>query len=411
MAKRLRFSKFLTLIGGLMICPTSWTAGALGGDADIPSVILRGAPPITFRGANSRDPQHPGDTDCNSPAHWDGDTLYVFNSAGHPWRSAGPDLFHLEESYVRVQYNNRANGGRWIESTWRDDDGTLYGWYHNEPAGLVPGTGLTAPRIGALRSSDNGATWQDLGIILEAPSGPLRADTVNRYFAGGNGDFSVILDLKKEYFYFFISTYAGDACSQGVAVARMRYTDRRKPVGKVWKWHKGQWNEPGIGGCVTPIFPVNVDWHRKDADAFWGASIHWNTHLKQYVILLNRAKDSEWTQEGIYITFNRDIANPTAWTAPKKILDGLRSDEWYPQVIGLSKASRETDKLAGRVARLFVRGRSRHEIVFVTPQDFMRRHPGTSRRKIEGGLSIVTAKIVWHARGTHAQSASTTRKN
>jgi hypothetical protein len=369
MAKKCRFSKLLTRIGGLIFCLTLWTMAPVARGAGIPTAVLRGAPLITFRGANSLDPQHPGDTDCNSPAHWDGDTLYIFNSAGHPWRSAGHDLFHLEESYLRAEYNNKVNGGRWIESTWKDDDGTLYGWYHNEPAGLVPGTGLTAPRIGALQSSNNGASWQDLGIVLESPPDTLRADTVNRYFAGGNGDFSVILDPKKEYFYFFISTYAGDARSQGVAIARMRYTDRQKPVGKVWKWHKGRWNESGIGGSVTPIFPVNHDWHGKNADAFWGPSVHWNAHLKQYVILLNRAKDSDWTQEGIYVTFNRDVANPTAWTAPEKILDGLRSDEWYPQVIGLSKASRETDKLAGRVARLFVRGRSRWEIVFVKPDE------------------------------------------
>jgi hypothetical protein len=90
------------------------------------------------------------------------------------------------------------------------------------------------------------------------------------------------------------------------------------------------WTTGALGGCVTPVFPVKTDWHRKDADAFWGPSVHWNTHLKQYVILLNRAKDPDWTQEGIYVAFNRDVANPTAWTAPKKILGGLRPDEWYP---------------------------------------------------------------------------------
>ncbi len=375
MAKKRHLSKHLTLLGVLTFCLTLWTIATLAQDAEVPSVTLRGAPLITFRGANSPAPQQPGDTDCNSPAHWDGDTLYVFNSAGHPWRSAGPDLFHLEKSYLRAEYDNKVNGGRWIESTWKDDDGTLYGWYHNEPTGIVPGTGLTAPRIGALRSSDNGSTWQDLGIVLQAPADSLRADTVNRYFAGGNGDFSVILDVKREYFYFFISTYGRDPRSQGVAVARMRYADRRKPVGKIWKWHKGEWNKPGIGGNVTPIFPVKCDWHRKDTDAFWGPSVHWNTHLKRYVILLNRAKDSDWTQEGIYITFNRDIANPIAWSVPKKILDGLRPDEWYPQVIGLSEANRETDKVAGRVARLFVRGRSRWEIVFVRPNDSTHRQP------------------------------------
>jgi hypothetical protein len=355
----------IVFLGGMII----FWALAVGittlSEESVPSVILRDATPLRFRGANSPDPDHPGDTDCNSPAHWDDGTLYVFNSAGHPWRSGGPDLFHLGQSYVRAEYNNKVNGGRWIESTWKNDDGVLYGWYHNEPGGLVPGTGLTAPRIGALRSTDDGATWEDLRIVLEARPGTLRPDTPNRYFAGGNGDFSVVLDRKKEYFYFFISTYAGDKSEQGVAVARMEYADRDKPVGKVWKWHKAEWKEPGIGGKVTPVFPAKVDWHEKHADAFWGPSIHWNTHLGQYVILLNRAKDATWAQEGIYVTFNLDVGDPKGWTPPKKILGGLRADHWYPQVIGLSKENHETDKLAGRVARLFVRGESRWEITFL----------------------------------------------
>jgi len=38
---------------------------------------------------------------------------------------------------------------------------------------------------------------------------------------------------------------------------------------------------------------------------------------------------------------------------------------WYPQVVGLDKFREETDKLAGRVARLFIRGKSEWEIVFL----------------------------------------------
>jgi len=137
------------------------------------------------------------------------------------------------------------------------------------------------------------------------------------------------------------------------------------PVGKVWKWHAGQWNEKGLGGRLTPIFPAKIDWARADADSLWGPSIHWNTHLQQYVILLNRTKDKPgWPQEGIYISFNPDVSNPSGWTAPKKIHD---KGEWYPQVIGLDKSKCESDKLAGRVVRFFMKGQSRWEIVFLKP--------------------------------------------
>jgi hypothetical protein len=328
---------------------------------------LRDAPPVQFRGAQSAAPDKPGDTDCNSPAHWDGDTLYVFNSAGHPWRLAGPDVFRLTDDYRRCEYNNTVNGGRWIECTWKADDGTLYGWYHNEPGGLCPGTHLTAPKIGAVRSTDNGAHWQDLGIVLEAPPGTLNCATTNFYFAGGNGDFCIAVDARRRFIYFFISTYTGGLAEQGVSVARMSYADRDHPVGKVRKWRNSSWTEPGLGGRVAAIFPARQDWHRPDVDAFWGPSIHWNHHLGCYVMLLNRAIDRNWKQEGVYVSFNRDLSDPAGWIPPRKILGDLRPDQWYPSVIGLDTSKRETDKLAGKKARLFVRGKSSWEITFLKP--------------------------------------------
>jgi len=225
---------------------------------------------------------------------------------------------------------------------------------------------LTAPRIGAARSLDNGATWVDLGVVLDAIPA-LRCDTKNYYFAGGNGDFCAMLDSSEAYLYFFISTYAGELSEQGVAVGRMRWADRDAPVGKVMKFYNNGWNEPGLGGRVSAIFPARMDWHQTDADAFWGPSIHWNSYLKCFVMLLNRTKDSRWTQEGVYVSFNRDLANAKGWSEPAKILESQGADRWYPQVLGIDKQNLETDKLAGKVARLFLRGVSRWEGVFEAP--------------------------------------------
>ena len=82
------------------------------------------------------------------------------------------------------------------------------------------------------------------------------------------------------------------------------------------------------------------------------------------MILLNRAKKCRWNQEGVYVTFNSRLDDPLGWSKPVKILDGVH---YYPQVIGTDVGRRETDKIAGRTARLLVTGKSKWEIVFLRP--------------------------------------------
>src|SRR5262249_14084184 len=108
--------------------------------------------------------------DSNSPAEWDSQgNLIVFTSSQSPYRSSGPSVFNLSFPAKAVTIQPRADvrGGQWIEATYRAEDGSLYGWYHNEPPGLCGGSRLTAPRIGALVSYDDGQSWQDFGIVLE----------------------------------------------------------------------------------------------------------------------------------------------------------------------------------------------------------------------------------------------------
>ena len=335
----------------------------------------------------------PGGTDSNVGYHWKEGTLYAFNPTGKPWqiwRYGGPDLFHMKESKEPADFENIVSGeykDRIFESTWIDADGTLYGWYHSEPSGVCSSNGLSAPRIGAARSLDNGLTWKDFGFILDAPPDSLFCESKNLYFAGGNGDFAVIADEEKEYFYFFISTFHRAVSEQGLSVARMRYGDRDDPVGKVWKWHHREWAEPGVGGQVTPIFPAAKDVHTPEADWIWGPSIHFNTHLNQFVMIVNRSIDREWSPDGFYLTFNSDLSNPQAWSKPQKLFappdaspllekppDLVKQYKypgneqwgewgpWYPQVLGMDETG--TDKRAGRVARLFIHGESRWEIHF-----------------------------------------------
>lgn len=336
----------------------------------IPQVNLKQTPELKFPGSS-------GIVDSNSPIHWDGNTAYAFNSApGGITRSLGPDLAHLTKDPAQpvVFDNEQLNKFTWFEATYKQGN-TLYGWYHHEPPGLFPaGTNrqirgvdwLTAPRIGAAVSKDNGRSWQDLGFIIDSPPNTFNPETANLYFVGGNGDFSVIPDEKKEYFYIFLSSYHKDLAQQGIALARMRYQDLANQNAKVWKWHQGKWEESGLGRSVSPIISTKLNVHKEEANFYWGPSVHFNTYLQNYVMLLNHSKDQNFTQEGVYVSFNPDISNPANWSEPKRInYTPKNPKDWYPQVVGQGKG--ETDKRVGQTARLFVKGESNFEIVFLKP--------------------------------------------
>ena len=140
----------------------------------------------------------------------------------------------------------------------------------------------------------------------------------------------------------------------------MPFESRWSPDGAVRKYYQGGWSEPGIQGRTTPVFQAKVNWQRPDTDSYWGPSIHWNTYLNSYVMLLNRSCCSPgFPQQAIYTSFNGDLSDPASWSEPKKILE---DSGWYPQVLGDGKTG--TDKIAGRVARLYIYGHSRWEIVF-----------------------------------------------
>ena len=317
----------------------------------------------------------PGTSDSNSPALWetvDGlSRLFVFTSvAGLASRNWGTDVSRLT-SLGEVGFENPPGHGVWFEAVISDVDGTWYGYYHNEWPAEVCDDARTIPRIGAARSRDFGATWEDLGVVLEAPPNSHDCASTNTYFVGGVGDFSVVLDRDHRDLYFYFSQYVRRDTSQGVSVARLAWADRDAPVGKMSVWLRGNVWLPArayvtddrvrhIYPTGGPIYRASDDWHEGDVDAFWGPSVHWNTYLERYVMLLNRAQDASWTQEGIYIAYASDLGGPSSWSAPQRLLAAGR---WYPQVIGTDPSG--TDKEAGEFARFFMSGRSEYVIQFM----------------------------------------------
>ncbi len=289
----------------------------------------------------------PGVVDSNSPSHWSEGTLVVFNSDGLPIRSEGSSIQALGKTRA-VRLYSYDHVPLWIEATHRTVAGTLYAWYHHEVFLHCEDNPVSAPEIGALRSDDNGITFHDLGIVLRA-AGDMDCQTQNRYFGGGNGDFSAIADQAGEYIYFLYSNYSGEAASQGVATARLRIEDLDRQPGKIFKYFEGRWEEPGLGGRESPVFAAATSWASDSANSLWGPSVHWNTHLNKYVMLMNHTCCStDWPQAGIYVSYSPDLTRPELWQQPVQLMSG---GGWYPMVMGLETGG--TDKLAGKTARFF----------------------------------------------------------
>ena len=310
--------------------------------------------------------QLPGDIDSNNPAIWslvDGvHRLFVISSwGGVPTRSSGAALASLRLEGP-VGFSNHPGHGVWIESIVPDDAGMWYAYYHHErDAGACGRRDRQLPRIGALRSPDRGMTWHYLGIMLDAVAGTEACESANQFVLGGVGDVTAVLDARKQDVYLYFSQYARDPAVQGVAVARLAWADRDDPAGKLFVWRDGVWL-PDSQRSGTPLVRASQPFHDRltASDVFWGPSIHWNTYLNRYVMLLNRASDDEFNQEGIYVSYSPTVADPTQWTTPVKIMHG---GTWYPQVVGTEIGS-GTDRQAGKRARFFLTGRSDRVIDF-----------------------------------------------
>jgi hypothetical protein len=322
----------------------------------------------------------PGAVDSNVPMTWDlvdgAWRLFAFTSwGGIPARLAGAALDQMQPAGP-LEITGHPGHGIWIESVIPDDSGAWYGYYHHEtPAYECGRLDRSIPRIGSVRSIDRGVTWQDLGILLEAPPGSAACGSANRYVIGGVGDVGAVLASGSTDLFLYYSQYSRGPAEQGVMVARLAWADRDAPVGRVTIWNDGAWLPPRLVreaddsvpakweyATGTPLVRATEPWHdgNERVDAFWGPSIHWNTYLERYVMLVNRAKNEYYNNEGIYVSYARDVADPRAWSRPQKILNG---GEWYPQVAGLEMTT-GTDRQAAQRARFFMTGRSEHYIEF-----------------------------------------------
>jgi hypothetical protein len=321
----------------------------------------------------------PGAVDSNVPLAWDlvdgRWRLFALTSwGGLPARHAGPGLDQMQEAGP-VAIVPHPGYGVWIESIVPDENGAWYGYYHHERDAVACGRAdRFVPRLGAVRSTDRGATWQHLGFILEAAADTNACQSTNTFVLGGVGDVSAVLDRTRTNLFLYFSQYPRSPSEQGIAVARLAWADRDAPVGRVTIWRDGAWlpgrpaaaADRGLSDWIspmgTPLVAPTRPWHdgQTAADVFWGPSIHWNRYLERYVMLMNRAANEQFGNEGIYVSFAARLDEPRGWSTPRKILG---RGGWYPQVAGLEPAT-GTDREAGQRARFLLTGRSDYFIEF-----------------------------------------------
>lgn len=323
-----------------------------------------------------------GYQDCNIPGVWIDDKYRTFHGTFHKENDPhgkssgiykeGNHVIEAMTSSISVPYRiNTSDGidrpgiGMWIESIYQSapNNKTLYALYHNEnnystindvglvehALGLDPNNlkdeVLCGPiiRIGLIKSVDGGATWDDLGIILQDDymHFVILPHLVSGGYIGGTTDPSWI-NGKDGYMYIFYTevsypetydpkTYdpGKEASHQGICIARIPVGDLDKPFdesgnSKVLRWDGKGFNSPGIGGMSCPIPSLKAP----DASAVsqnlphinWGPSVSWNKYLHAWTMTMTHACRRFLRSDYCYVSFNSSssLSDPASWSRPAR---------------------------------------------------------------------------------------------
>jgi len=366
--------------------------------------------------------------DCNMAEAWIGDTFRIFpGKYGEDplWGDAEELQFadgrNADEAFTRnyVEFTDPImpknvppgtaglHGAVWFETVYqdpKDNSGkTLYAVYHNEnyPATLpydsVTGQGYkdfrwpqglrgpTSPaavcRIGIMKSTDGGHSWDNRGLFLEdlQPRLILKPQNISETFAGGVGDPSAVASGDHLYLFYGEYGYPGvydsvtynpdkEWSGQCISIARIALSDLDNPQGKAKRWDgkgfNGAWN--GIGAPVSSLqIPRNEGGgpaSSPSAGFHWGPSVSWNTYLNCWVMLMGKVTGTSWKGSSIYISFNtnknlEEADNAQKWTKPELLLDRPGHILWYPSLQPVNSKedveNKNTCLRLGQEARLF----------------------------------------------------------
>ncbi|MFN8357820.1 MAG: hypothetical protein U0Y10_25395 [Spirosomataceae bacterium] len=368
--------------------------------------------------------------DCNMAEAWIGDTFRIFpgkygedplwgdakdlkyadgRHAEEAFRNA-PEGFHNPSMPLNVPPGQEGlHGAVWFETVYQDakdaSGRTLYAVYHNEnypatypydsitgqgyqnirwPQGL---TGPTSPaavcRIGIMKSTDGGKSWQNKGIFIEDlnPRLILKPHNTSNTFAGGVGDPSAV--ASGDYLYLFYGEYGYPGIyqtntynpqlewsGQCISIARIALSDLDSPQGKAKRWDGTGFNAP-FNGVGKPVASLQIPQAEGGGPAsspsggfHWGPSVSWNTYLNCWVMLMGKVVGPSWKGSQVYISFNKhaDFSDPAFtqdWTKPQLLFEKPGYILWYPSLQPLSTPEdiqqKHTCLRLGKRARFFVK--------------------------------------------------------
>ena len=369
--------------------------------------------------------------DCNMAEAWVGDTLRIFPGkyGEDPLWGDARDLKYSNGKNASIVFQNKADqffnpimppnvpigqkglhGAVWFETVYQDAKDksglTLYALYHNEnypitlpydektkegytnsklwPQGLTgPESPAAVCRIGIMKSTDGGKSWDNKGIILEDldPRMILKPHNTSNTFAGGVGDPSAI--ASGDYLYVFYGEYGypgvydaknydamKEASGQCISIARIALSDLDNPVGKAKRWD-GKAFTVGHNSYGKPVASLQISKADGGGAAssptggfHWGPSVSWNTYLNCWVMMMGKVEGKSWQGDKIYISFNKhkDLgagSNSQDWSKPELVFQKPGYILWYPSLQPLNTPNdikeKNTSVKLGKRARFFVK--------------------------------------------------------
>jgi hypothetical protein len=368
--------------------------------------------------------------DCNMAEAWIGDTFRIFpGKYGEDplWgysnelkfadgKNADEAFLRKHEEFIEPAMPKNApvgqkglHGAVWFETVYQDpidkSGKTLYALYHNEnypstlpydaktgegykdekwPQGLKGPTSPAAVcRIGIMKSTDGGHSWDNRGIIIEdlQPRLILKPHNTSETFAGGVGDPSAVANGDHLYIFYGEYGYPGvyneqnydpkkEWSGQCISIARIKLSDLDNPVGKARRWDGKGFNAKG-NGFGLPVASLQIPESEGGGPAssptggfHWGPSVSWNTYLECWVMLMGKVTGPSWKGSSIYISFNKNKElwkddNSQKWSRPQLLLDRPGHTLWYPSLQPMNNdediRNKNTCLKLGKQARLFVK--------------------------------------------------------